>query len=133
MPYSFDFDLANGILRCRLGGQVTDEELKDFFRIGASLAMRAHPAAGVIDLSEVTAFDVSSQTIREQSRVAPVLNDPELRRVVIAPTSDTFGMMRMFELEGQDIRPNIHVVRSEKEAWAILAVESPQFQPMQIK
>lgn len=133
MPHTFDFDLANGILRCRLGGQVTDDELKEFFRAGAALAARTHPAAGVIDLTEVTAFDVSSKTIREQSRVAPVLRDPDLRRVVIAPTSDTFGMMRMFELEGQDIRPNIHVVRSEKEAWAILAVESPQFQPMQIK
>lgn len=133
MPYRFDFDLSNGILRCRLGGRVTDDELKEFFRIGAALAVRAHPAAGVIDLTEVTAFDVSSQTIREQSRVAPVLNDSELRRVVIAPSSDTFGMMRMFELEGQDVRPNIHVVRSEKEAWAILAVENPQFQPMQVK
>ncbi|MGA9882795.1 MAG: hypothetical protein WBQ34_03645 [Candidatus Acidiferrales bacterium] len=131
MPYSFDFDLSNGILRCLLTGAVAGDELKEFFRIGASLAVRVHPAAGVIDLSNVTSFDVSTQTIRELSRVAPVLRDPDLRRVVIAPSPDTFGMMRMFELEGQDIRPDIHVVRSAKEAWAILAVENPRFEPLQ--
>ncbi|MGH9689405.1 MAG: hypothetical protein ACRD5K_20260 [Candidatus Acidiferrales bacterium] len=131
MPYSFDFDLANGILRCQLSGNVTDQELKQFFRVGAGLAVRVHPAAGVIDLTEVNSFDVSTQTIRELSRVEPVLRDPDLRRVVIAPSPDTFGMMRMFELEGQDIRPEIHVVRTEKEAWAILAVENPRFQPLQ--
>ncbi|MDE3170177.1 MAG: hypothetical protein KGL75_08540 [Acidobacteriota bacterium] len=130
MPFTFDFDLANGILRCRLAGRITDRELREFFRTGADLAVRVHPAAGVIDLSGVTAFDVSSKTIREQSRVEPALRDPELKRVVIAPASDTFGMMRMFELEGQDVRPDIHVVRSEKEAWAILAVENPAFQPL---
>jgi hypothetical protein len=130
VPYTFDFDLANGILRCRMSGRVTDVDLRDFFRVGAALAMHTHPASGVVDLSEVTSFDVTSPAIRELSRVEPVLRDPGLRRVVIAPSSETFGMMRMFELEGQDVRPDIHVVRTEREAWAILGVENPRFEPL---
>ena len=39
----------------------------------------------------------------------------------------------MFEMEGEDKRPNLHVVRSEAEAWAILAVENPQFEPLEKK
>lgn len=131
MGHSFDFDLANGILRCSLSGEVTDEVLKDFFRTGAVLAKRTHPTAGVIDLSKVTSFAVSAQTVRELSKIAPVLRDPGLRRIVIAPTPQTFGMMRMFEMESQDIRPDVHVVRTEKEAWAILAVETPRFDPLE--
>jgi hypothetical protein len=33
----------------------------------------------------------------------------------------------MFELQGQETRPNLHVVRSAKEVWVILGVEEPQF------
>jgi hypothetical protein len=32
-------------------------------------------------------------------------------------------MARIFEVEGEATRPNLHVVRSVKEAWAILGVE----------
>lgn len=133
MGHSFDLDPANGILRCSLSGEVTDEVLKDFFRTGAVLAKQTHPTAGVIDLSKVTSFSVSAQTVRELSKAAPVLRDPGLRRVVIAPSPQIFGMMRMFEMEGQDVRPDVHVVRTEKEAWAILAVEKPQFEPLEPK
>lgn len=99
-PYAFDFDLTNGIQRCRLSGRVSDGELKDFFQAGAQYAIRIHPSAGVVDLSEVTSFDVSAQTIQQLARAEPVLRDPNFIRVVIAPSAETYGMMRMFEIEG---------------------------------
>jgi hypothetical protein len=132
MPYRFDFDPANGILLCRLSGLVTDDALRDFFRAGAGIALKIHPTAGVVDLTEVTSFDVSAKTLREQSKVSPNFRNPRLRRIIIAPSPDTYGMMRMFELEGEEVRPEIHVVRTEKEAWAILAVENPLFEPLKI-
>lgn len=128
MAYSFDFDAPNGILRCRLEGVVTDEVLKEFFRLGAALALRTRPAAGVIDLSRVTVFEVSAKVLRELSKIPSVLREPGLRRIVIAPSPNVYGMMRMFELEGQDVRPDIHVVRNEQQAWAILGVEKPHFE-----
>jgi len=127
MPYTFDFDLTNGILRCRLSGRVTDGVLQEFFQVGSQHARRTHPTAGVVDLSEVTSFDVSAETIRQIAKSAPVLADPGLQRIVIAPTPHLFGMMRMFATQGEEIRPNLHVVRTEKEAWAILVVQDPQF------
>jgi hypothetical protein len=133
MPYLFDFDFANEILRCRLTGEVSDDVLKDFFRAGAEYAARTRPKAGVVDLSEVTLFEASARTIREVARSTPVFRDRDVRRVVIAPSSTIYGMMRMFEIEGEDKRPNLHVVRTEQEAWAILAVENPQFDPLEKK
>jgi hypothetical protein len=130
MPYAFDFDSANRILRCRLNGQVDDEVLKDFFQAGSRLAVRTQPAAGVVDLSEVTSFEVSTPAIKALAKSTPVLNDPDLRRVVIAPSPGIYGMMRMFEMEGEATRPGLQVVRSEREAWAILAVRNPQFEPL---
>ena len=130
MPYTFDFDSANRILRCRLEGQVNDEVLKDFFQTGSQYAVRTQPSAGVVDLSAVTSFDVSTPAIKTVARSAPVLHDPHLRRVVIAPSPGIYGMMRMFEMEGESTRPGLQVVRSEREAWAILAVRNPRFEPL---
>ena len=130
MPYTFDFDSANRILRCRLKGLVNDEVLKDFFLAGSQYAIRTQPSAGVVDLSAVTSFDVSTPAIKALARSAPVLHDAELRRVVIAPSPGIYGMMRMFEMEGESMRPGLQVVRSEREAWAILAVRNPRFEPL---
>jgi len=130
MPYTFDFDSANRILRCRLSGRVNDEILKDFFQAGSQHAVRIQPVAGVVDLSAVTSFDVSTPAIKALARSAPVLHDPDLRRVVIAPSPGIYGMMRMFEMEGESTRPGLQVVRSERDAWAILAVRHPQFEPL---
>ena len=131
MPYSFDFDLTNGILRCRLKGRVNNGALKDFFRTGAEHAVRTHPRAGVVDLSEVTSLDVSARTIEQLAKSAPVLRDPNLRRVIIAPSPGIYGLMRMFEMQGAGTRPNLHVVHTEREAWAILAVQNPRFKPLE--
>jgi hypothetical protein len=133
MPYFFDFDSDNGILLCRLQGHVTDEIFKEFFRVGAQHAVRTQPSAGVVDLSGVTAFEVSTQTIHVLARSTPVLRSPSLRRIVVAPSAEIYGMMRMFEIEAEAKRPNLHVVRSEQEAWAILAVQNPPFKPLEVQ
>jgi len=41
-----------------------------------------------------------------------------------------FGLARIFELEGEATRPNLHVVHTEHEAWAILSVKEPRFEPV---
>ena len=133
MPCKLDFDLTFGILRCRLAGPVTDEVLRQFFQVGARYARRTHPSAGVVDLSEVSSFEVSAEMIDEIARTTPVLTDPELQRIVIAPTPQLFGMMRMFATQAEEKRPNLHVVRTEREAWAILGVPNPQFNTLDSK
>ena len=130
MPYTFDFDSANRILRCSLSGGVNDQILKDFFQAGSRHAVHTKPAAGVVDLSGVTSFEVSTPAIKALAKSMPVLHVPDLHRIVIAPSPGIYGMMRMFEMEGEATRPGLQVVRSEREAWAILAVRNPHFDPL---
>jgi len=131
MAYTFDYDSTNSILRCQLAGQVADEGLREFFEVGAQYAQRTQPSAGVVDLSEVTSFEVSAETIRQIAKSEPVVSDPDPQRIVIAPTPHLFGMMRMFATQGEETRPNLHVVRTKQEAWAILVVQDPQFQNLE--
>ena len=130
MPYEFDFDPTNRILRCRFEGRVTDKALKEFFRLATEYAAQVDPRGAVADLSGVTSFEVSPQTIRELAKAAPALSNPDRPRCVVAPSPQVFGMVRMFEIAGEATRPNLHVVRIIEEAWDILDVQSPQFGPL---
>lgn len=130
MPYHFEFDSTNRILRGQLDGRVTDEALKEFYRLAAEYVARTDPRAAVADLSAVTSFEVSPQTIRELALSAPALRDPSRLRCVVAPSPKIFGMARMFGIEGEVTRPNLHVVRTLEEAWAILGVHVPQFESL---
>jgi hypothetical protein len=130
MPYEFDFDKTNRILRCRLEGRITDDVLKDFYRDSVEYVAGTSPKAAISDFSAVDAFEVSPETVRQLARSSPVISDPELPRFVIAVSPKMFGMARMFELEGQTTRPNLHVVQSLEAVCVILGVLNPQFDPL---
>lgn len=127
MPYTFDFDSKNKILRCRLEGRVGDEELKEYQREAAEVATMTNPRAGVVDLTGVTVFEVTRETIVELARKPAAIADPDSPRVLIASSQVVYGMARMFEMESHRTRRNLHVARTEQEAWGILGVMEPRF------
>jgi hypothetical protein len=133
MPYQFDFDSTNRILRGRLDGCVTDEVLKEYYRAAAGYAAQIDPLRGITDFSAVTTFDVSAETIRKLASSTPVMPDESRVRVVLAPTDNVFGLARLFQIEGENTRPHNHVVRTLREAWAVLGVHDPKFEALPTK
>ena len=130
MPYYFEFDPENRILRGRFEGPVTDELLKEFYRLSGGYFERTGARAGITDLSAVTSLEVSPQTIRDLASLPPAILDPELPRFIVAASPGIFGMARMFELAGQDTRPNLHVLRTMREVCVILGITDPKFEPV---
>src|SRR6476620_172231 len=130
MPYQVDFDTSNRILRARFRGRVTDDELRNVYRFGQENVARFDPLSGITDFSEVTAVAFSPQTMRDLARTKPIMPDPSRPVIFIAPAPDLFGMVRIFELEGAESRPNLHVVRTAEEAYEILKVQDPLFEPV---
>jgi len=130
MPCSFEFEWKHRIIRCRLYGEVTDGDLKELYTTGYKLVFRTQPVASITDGSESTSFAVSPQMIRELAKAAPVLANPALRRVIIAPSPIMYGMARMFEMLGESTRPNLYIVRTEAEALALLNVKTVRFEPL---
>jgi hypothetical protein len=130
MPYHFEFDPVNRILRGRFEGRITDELLKEFYGLAGGFFERSGARAAITDFSAVTALDVSPQTIRDLASLPPVILDQELPRFIVAASPGIFGMARMFELAGQDTRPNLHVVRTMKEVCVILGIVDPKFEPV---
>lgn len=132
MPYLFEFDPGNSLLQGRLYGRVTSEELKEYLQVGIKCIVAKRPRAGITDLTAVTLFEVSPQTIRELANVPPVDASQDLLRVIVASAPDVFGMARMFESHGEATRPNLHVVRTCKEALIIVGVQAPKYVPINL-
>jgi hypothetical protein len=130
VPYYFEFDSANRILRCRFEGGVTDHTVREYYEIAVDYVARTTPQSGITDFMAVTTFEVTPETIRELASLPPLITDPSLPRFIIAGTPLIFGMARMFELAGQATRPNLHVVRSMKEACVIMGIPEAKFGPI---
>jgi hypothetical protein len=130
LAYCFEFDSSTGILRCRLAGDVTDESLQECYEVAGKYAARTNPGVGIMDFSNVASFNVSSQTVRDLASRTPRM--PGSRpRVLVAPSTQIYGLARMFQEIGSEARPEVHVVRSLDEAYTLLGVREPQFEPVE--
>jgi hypothetical protein len=133
MSYKFDFDSTNRILRCRFAGPVTAEEFTNYLRTVGRYVALTSPRGGVTDLSAVSTFDVSIDAIHRLAGVKPSVPRIDHPRVILTASDRTFWAARMFEIEAEAIRPNLHVVRTWNEAGAILGVRKFHFEPIQTK
>lgn len=132
MSYRFEFDPTSGLLQGSLAGRVTSEELVEYYRLAMKFARLKQPRSGITDFTGVTAFEVTPQTVRELASMRPAIPDQDLLRVIVASSPDVYGMARMFESHGEATRPNLHVVRTYKEALVIVGVIEPEFEPIDL-
>lgn len=131
MSYFFEFNSAHGIFLVRFEGQVSDEEFQEYYRVAGEHMVRLHPRATISDYSAVTDLQVSVDTLRNlaHSHIAMPASNP---RLVVAPAPHIYGLARMFQMEAEPSRPNLHVVSTLAEAFAHLKVETPKFEPLSI-
>jgi hypothetical protein len=133
MPYRFDFDSTNQLLRGRIEGRVTDGELKAFYLLACELAKTTHPRAAIADFSAVTGLNFGPQTLLDLAKLPPVLPDPNQPRVIVAPSAEVFGSARIFQDYIEQARRNVHVVHKLSEACAILGVQRLEFKAIRTK
>ncbi len=131
LPYKVDFDSKNRIVRSRFHGQVTIDDLKHFVRNGHKHVALTNPAFAIIDMTAADSFEASAAHMAEFAKIPPIIDDPGIPRVIVAPSAEIFGLSRMFEMQAVT-HHNVHVVRTEEEAWAIFAVKNPKFKPLAI-
>jgi hypothetical protein len=131
VAFHFDFDSEHKILRSRFEGHINDDEIRRHYKLSEGYIERLVPLGGILDMSGVSGFDVTLLiTVRELAHAQPAFSDPRIPRVLIAPAPLVFGLARLFQLEGEDKRPNLHVVRSKEEALAILGIDNASFNRM---
>lgn len=132
MAFRFEFDSANKILMVRFEGRVTDEMVEEYYRMAAPRIISTLEFRGSItDFTDVMSLELSPQLVRALAWSNPVDMETSRPRVIVAPTANAYGLARMFALHGEDTRPNLHVVRSLAQAYAVLGVLKPEFKPIE--
>lgn len=134
--FCFEFDFGNRIFRTRFHGQVTDESVRYCYQVWETVASRADAndlRAAIADFSDATAFNVTRDAIRELAALQPA--DPMVSRprIIVAPNTAIFVLARMFQMLVKGTRPNVHVVRNRRQAFALLGVTTPRFDPYEPK
>ena len=130
MPYHFEFDSTNSILQGRFEGFVNEQEVRKYYEAAVEHVARLSPRSYILDVSAVTSTTISSDFIRAFAKLPPILPEPQRPRFIVASSDLAFGWMRVYEMEGDATRPNLHVVRKHAEAWAILGIRKPRFDPL---
>lgn len=130
VSHQFQFDPASRLLLCRIEGVVTDESIREYYRDVRRYAEKIQPSAGIVDFTGVTSFRASAATIRDLANSPPPLKDPKVPRFIVAPTDHIFAMARMFELQGDTTRPLLQVVRTLRDAYALLDIRDPRLEPV---
>jgi hypothetical protein len=129
----FEFDAENKILLVVFDGRLTDESLTEGYQEIRKYSTASDARAGIVDFSSVTEFAASSGLVRELARLDPALPDAGHRpRCIVAPVTHIFGIARMFQIVGESKRPSLKVVRSIDEAFAVLGVHAPHFEPFSL-
>ena len=129
MGCSFEFDAANNILRYCWDGDLTDEMLVGGDAAARKLLAARPPCRGILDFSKVTTVKISSQTVRKIASLPPAYGLGQAV-VLVAPRDVVYGLARMFVTLGEEKRPRVHVVRTMEEAYHLLDVDSPCFNPI---
>lgn len=129
MALTVDFDAKNNILRGSIEGRMTGAILLDFYATTTKYMASHPPCRGILDFSGVTEFEVSSAAIRQVAAASPVF-PPGYMRVLVIPKDFIYGLARMFQILGEETRPELRVVRTMDDAYRLLEVESPEFHPV---
>jgi CheY-like chemotaxis protein len=126
--FHFEYNRENKIFDGKFHNAVTDESVATYYQLAAVQVAGADFRGGITDFSEGASSDVTPQAIRDLAALPPA--DPvKLRpRIVVAPNDQMFDLARLFQTLGRATRPNLHVVRHLREAYALLQVTPLEFE-----
>lgn len=130
MPFDFAFEAANRILRCQFSGDLNDKTILDYYNAAKIHARNLNPKAGLLEFKDIVSVDISTSSIAYLAETAPETRAAAKMRVIVAPTDLIYGKCRAFEILGEGNRPNLHIVRTLKEAFSLLGLEDPAFTPI---
>ena len=121
MPATYAIDIERKLVRSRIWGAPTEEEILDHGR-----RLRADPCfqpdfRQLLDMSELKEILISPQDVRQAAR--DQFFSPGARRALVAHSDAAFGMARMYALASEVEGQTIKVFREFCAAEAWLGVE----------
>ena len=123
MPITLTIDSEKRIVYSALHGIIHEAEF-----LAQPQRIQNHPAfdpsfSEIIDLRGITDVQVPPESIRQLAATESICNR-ESKHVVIAPSGLIMDFARMFQLDAQQTRPHVVIVKTPAEAYEYLREKS---------
>jgi hypothetical protein len=128
MAYHCEYDAASGILLSAFEGRLTEEAAVEFYEAFERELIASNARASICDLTLVTDFAVTGSFLRGLAWRQPTMLEATRPHILVAPTSTGYGLMRMYQMQGEAVRPHLKVVHTVEEALSELGVKSANFE-----
>lgn len=129
MELRFEIDTINKVSLVRVEGLLTDERLGILYEANRRHCNANHAQAGVVDLSCVREFALTTYCIQRLANQKPAVEDAKRLCLIVAPEDYVYGLSRMFQIMGEETRPSLQVVHTLNEAFATLGTQLTYFGP----
>lgn len=125
------FERRHNLLLVRLSDRLVSDDLARLDTTVRALVARQGLSRALVDFTDVATIEIDTAEFVSRSQRAAILTSQE--RVYVAPRPDLFGLGRMFSTY-QKIGGNREplVVRTIEEAYKLLELVDPQFEPLPI-
>ncbi len=118
MPASYRIDPHRRLVRVRVWGTVTNDDLRDHYHRLAADSRFEPTFRSIADLDAVTRFAVDPCVIAETASWS--IFDVGTRRAIVAASDVALGLSRMFSLYAEGVGQNVRVFRTEPDALSWL-------------
>lgn len=129
MTFTLLLDGPSRVLLIRFEGALTRQSLETMMVAARDFAQRHGPCDGIVDFTPVTSVDLDVDYLRALGATPRIMKGK--RRVLVAPQSGMFGLLRMYGLHQAAAGEEPMVVRSLAEAEELLGLTAPEFQPVE--
>jgi hypothetical protein len=127
--FALAFDRRHNILLARFSGVFNSSDIVELDTEIIRFTSDHGPVHGILDFSAVTAVSVPISKLIQRGHQPAI--SPAYKRVIVAKDPELFQLARTFTIQqGLAGTPEPLVVTSMKEALALLAAESPKFEPL---
>ena len=126
MSFTLEHDRKHNVLLVRFAGTLVREGHQEMVTAVRGFVASNGPCHAIVDFGGVEDFQLDLDYIKRIAQQPAVLFGQ--KRVLVAPTDDIFGTMRMFEMRQSATGDEPMVVRTLAEALARLDIATPDFQ-----
>jgi hypothetical protein len=128
--FTLAFEHAHRVLLVRYVGVFTSDDVVQLDRAVIEFVAQAGPVRGLLDFSSIEAFAVPHTLLAERGRQLAIM--PAQERVIVAPNTEIFELARFYASLQRDVgNLEPRVVMSLPDAYLLLGLEHPDFEPLQ--
>jgi hypothetical protein len=131
MPFAMSYDPNHRVLLVKFGKKLTLTSYRTMAAAVRQFVERSGMCHAIADFSGVEEFGLDLEFFRRLAQAPPVLLDQ--KRVLVAPSDEIFGMLRLFATHQSATGSEPMVVRTLAEALEHLGIVAPAFQPVPSK